>query len=759
MPAVQRKVIQPPRTSPCTESQALACFAPCLPFCPHPVAPWHAMPCPRPARHPAHRPTRLTALLVPALSLPLLVMPRAARALEPSHLEPVVVTATRTEMLPFEVPASITRTDGDALRAGRAQVNLSEGLGGVPGLLARDRQNHAQDVQIAMRGFGARASFGIRGVRVYVDDIPATLPDGQGQVTNVELGTVGRVEVLRGPFSALYGNASGGVISLYTEAPSGPPRVDMSVGSGSDGLQRVAASASGTAGAIGYTLGASRFTTNGYRQHSAAERRLGNARLAFKLGAATQLTLVANSVELPEAQDPLGLTRAQWQADPRGVDPSALSFNTRKTMQQQQGGLVLEHGITDAHTLRVMVYQGHRTTTQFQALPVAAQASPLHPGGVIDLSRDYQGADIRWRWQSATASLAAGVAVDGLREHRLGYQNFAGTTLGVQGALRRDETNRVASADPYLQAQWRPTPAWLLNAGVRRSRVDFKSTDAHVTQTNPDDSGSARYAANLPVLGVSYAASDTLRLYASAGRGFETPTLNELAYRASGATGMNFGLQAAVSHSMELGLKARASAGRALTLALFQTGTAHEIVTQTNVGGRATYQNAGATRRRGLEASGDFQLGATLQAQLAFTWLDARYQDGFLTCTATPCAAANQAVAARNRIPGIARSSLYGTLAWQPLGGWRLGVEGRALSQVCVNDLNTDAAPGYATVAVNAGYQLSLGPWDLGALLRVDNLTGRRYAGSVIVNDGNGRFFEPAPGRTWLASLNASHRF
>jgi len=683
----------------------------------------------------------------------------AQQATEPQRLAPVVVTATRTAAVPFDVPASVDRIDGDALRAGRAQVNISEGLGGVPGLLARDRQNYAQDVQISVRGFGARSSFGIRGVRVYVDDIPATLPDGQGQITNVEIGGVGRVEVLRGPFSALYGNSSGGVISIYSENPVGPPRVDAGVAFGSDGLRRVAASSSGREGSFGYTLGASRFETDGYRQHSQAERRLGNARLNWKLGTDTQLTLIANSVELPEAQDPLGLTRAQWQADPRGVDPAALSFDTRKTMQQTQGGLVLEHGIDAATTLRVMVYQGHRTTTQFQAIPVATQASALHPGGVIDLSRDYEGADVRWRWKSGTTSLVAGIAADELREHRLGYQNFIGSQLGIQGARRRDETNRVSNADPYLQAQWQPTPAWLISAGVRRSTVDFRSTDAYVTASNPDDSGAARYAATLPVLGVSYAVSEGLRVYATAGKGFETPTLNELAYRASGATGLNFGLQAAPSRSVEAGLKARPWAGAELTLALFQTGTEHEIVTQTNVGGRATYQNAGATRRRGLEASGQWQLAPTLQAQVAATWLDARYRDGFLTCTATPCAAANQQVAAGNRIPGIARTALYGALTWQPTGGWRGGLEARSLSKVWVNDLNSDAAPGYATLAAHVGYQLSLGPWDVSTLLRVDNLLNRRYAGSVIVNDGNNRFFEPAPGRTWLASANVSYRF
>ena len=327
------------------------------------------------------------------------------------------------------------------------------------------------------------------------------------------------------------------------------------------------------------------------------------------------------------------------------------------------------------------------------------------------------------------------------------------------GALRRDDTNRVSNADPYLQAEWRPTPAWLLNAGVRRSRVSFRSTDGFVTPTNPDDSGSARYAATLPVLGVSYAVSDALRVYATAGRGFETPTLNELAYRPNGATGLNFALQAATSRSLELGLKGRLAGGGAWTLAAYETRTAREIVTQTNLGGRATFQNAGATRRQGVEASASLPLGATLQLQLAATWLDARYRDGFLTCTATPCATATSAVAAGNRLPGVARSAGSAALQWQPAGGWRLGLEGRALSRVWVNDLNTDAAAGHALLAASAGHQLTHGAWTLDTLLRVDNLAGRRTSGSVIVNDGNGRFFEPAPGRTWLASVSLGHRF
>jgi len=681
----------------------------------------------------------------------------------PARLAPVVVTATRTEASPFEVPASIDVIGGDAIRDGRLQVNISESLGGVPGLLARDRQNYAQDVQISVRGFGARSTFGVRGVRLYVDGIPATLPDGQGQITNVDLGSAERIEVLRGPFSALYGNSSGGVIQVFTEEGSGPPTVTTSVAGGSYGTYRVGVKASGSNGAFGYLVSGSDFSTDGYRDHSAAERRIGNMKLTWRPDDSSKLTLVVNSVALPKAQDALGLSRAQFDANPRGVDPSALKFDTRKAIDQTQFGVVYERRIDDVNSIRAILYDGHRNTEQFQAIAVATQANPLNPGGVIVLGRDYSGADLRWtartRLNERPFTLVAGLAYDALDEHRRGYQNFVGTTLGVQGALRRDENNDVRNFDQYLQASWRFAERWTLDAGLRHSSVRFVSTDHYIVGVNPDDSGAVAYGANLPAVGLMYAVDESVHLYATAGRGFETPTLNELAYRPNGLTGLNLGLQAATSDSVEAGIKTRSAAWGDASLALFKTGTQHEIVTQTNVGGRATYQNAGATRRQGLEAAWSRELRENLRAQLAYTWLDARYHDSFKTCTVTPCAAPNLTISAGSSIPGLARSALYGMLAWAPPQGWRGAIEGRALSRVWVNDANTDAASGFVTASANLGYLAHVGAWILTGFGRVDNVFGRKYAGSVIVNEGNSRFFEPAPGRNWTIGLSGTASF
>ena len=691
----------------------------------------------------------------------------AAQAPEAVPAQTVTVTATRVATPPFDVPASVAvvtlAPDSDP----RPGINISETLGTVPGLWARDRQNYAQDVQISVRGFGTRSTFGIRGVRLYVDGIPATMPDGQGQISHVDLGSAAAVEVLRGPFSALYGNSSGGVLQVFTEDGAGAPRLSFGVGAGSNGQLRYDGKLTGTFGSVDAVASVSRFETDGYRRHGAARRDIENVKLGLRLDDRSKLTIIGNAVQLPLAQDPLGLSRAELQADPRGVDPVALQFDTRKVLTQTQGGVIYDLRLDGDNALRAMVYGGHRDTTQWQSIPVAAQASPLSPGGVIALGRDHDGADLRLTLRDGAArrrwSVVGGLAYDKLREHRYGYRNFTGAgdaqVLGVEGELRRNEVNDVQDLDPYLQAEWHPDPTWTLDAGVRHSTVRFVSHDQYVTGKNPDDSGRASYSATLPVLGVLYALQPDVHVYATAGRGFETPTLNEIAYRPDVQTGLNFDLRPAHSNNLELGLKTRSQAGGAFDLAVFGSRTRDEIVTLSNTGGRSTYQNVASTRRRGLELQWLRPLPHDLEARLAYTLLDARYGGDFLACTTTPCTTPATAVAAGNRLPGVARHALFAALGWQPTRGWRAGIEARASSRVPVNDTNTDAAAAFATANLWAGYLLPAGAWRWSAFGRVDNVTGRRCVGSVIVNEGSGRYFEPAPGRTFYAGLSGSYRF
>ena len=666
------------------------------------------------------------------------------------QLAPVTVTVNRgVAQSAFDTPASVDVIDAATLHDGQLQVNLSEALARVPGLVAQNRQNYAQDLQISSRGFGARSTFGVRGIRLYVDGIPASGPDGQGQVSHVDLPSAARVEVLRGPFSALYGNSSGGVISLFTEDGGPGTVVHGSTAAGSDGVQRHNVRLSGQQGIARYHLSATRFETDGWREHGAAQRTTLNGKMKLQLAGATQLTLVANSVEMPDVQDPLGLSRAEFAANPRQATPAALAFDTRKTVRQQQLGAVLDHRVGARDSVLLTLYGGDRSTLQFQSIPVAVQAPPTHPGGVIGLGRRYDGIDARWihrtRWLGLPATVTGGVAVDEAREARRGWQNFVGATLGVQGALRRDEVNRARTSDQYVQAQWVLGERWSASAGLRHSRVRMDSGDRYIVAGNGDDSGTVSFGATTPVAGLVFHANDGLNLYVSAGRGFETPTLNEVAYRPGGLPGLNFGLRAATSRQWEAGAKAMAGPWRA-TVALFEARTADEIGVLGSAGGRSVFRNACATRRQGLEASLAGAWPAWF-ANAALTLLDARYLGG-------------SAVPAGNRLPGVPAATAFAELGWRDrASGFEAAIEMRHVGRVWVDDANSDAAGAATTANVRLALRQAQGRWSMSEFIRVDNVAGRRYAGSVIVNEANGRFFEPAPGRTWLAGVEAAWRY
>ena len=678
---------------------------------------------------------------------------------EPTQTDSVVISGGGVQRRAFETPYAISVVDQNELRSAGPMVNLSESLSRVPGIVANLRNNYAQDLQLSSRGFGARATFGIRGLRLYTDGIPATMPDGQGQVSHFDLAGAQRIEVLRGPFSALYGANSGGVISLVSAAPTANSyAVDGDVGSNGLWQARLGAEAL-LSGGWNIRVQASQFSTDGVRPHSAAERTLGNLRLGW-VGDQDTVTLLLNSVDQP-AQDPLGLTRQQFDADPFQTTPQAIQFDTRKTSGQTQGGVNWRHRFADAGALSESVltlYAGQRDVTQWQSIPPATQANPRHPGGVIDFSRDYAGLDARlvWRWDHA--ALIAGVTSESQSEDRRGYENFVvrggQQILGVTGALRREENNTVRNSDLYLQGEAELGPGVMATLGLRSGRLRVETDDRY--PANGDDSGALSYGYTTPVVALQWLPTPALNLYVSAGKGFESPTLNELAYRPDGGTGFNTTLQPQTSLQLELGAKWRDDAlGLGVEAALFRADTDDEIGVLTNAGGRSTFQNVGSTRRSGAELGLRWQPLPQWRALLALTWLNAEYQDSFQTCAAVPCTqpADRVTVPAGNKIAGTMARSAFASLAWQPLPNTVLGVELRYQGEMPVNDRNTDFSPSATLLGLRLSHSVPLGPGTLSVLARLDNVTDRVYAGAVIVNEANGRYFETAAARNALLAL------
>lgn len=679
-------------------------------------------------------------------------------------LDPVVVTGSRVETRVLDAPYAIGVVGADELRAGGAMVNLSEALVRVPGLTIGNRSNYAQDLQISSRGFGARASFGVRGLRLYTDGIPATMPDGSGQVTHFDLAGAERIEVLRGPFSALYGNSSGGVIALFSAEPKSP-RVELGFDSGAFGLRQVRAGVGGPVG-DGWHAQAqlSHFEIDGFRPRSAAQRDLMTARLGYA-GANDRVTLLVNSLDQP-ADDPLGLTRAQFDADPLQTTPQATQFRTRKQAEQSQLGVNWQHRFGESSVLaasELVVYAGDRSVTQWQSiLPATQLASPRHPGGVIDFDRSYQGVDGRLQWRLGSVRLVTGLNHERQDEDRRGFENFTGAgasqVLGVTGALRRDERNRARSTDVYAQGD-AELGAFTATLGVRSGKVEFDARDAFLA--NGDDSGARSFSYTSPVAALAWRAAPTVRVYASVGRGFEAPTLNELAYRPDGTSGFNDSLRAQRSRQFELGAKWRTADGRAaVDVALFEARTSDEIAVLTNSGGRSSFQNVGRTTRRGAELAARWQFAPALRAAAALTWLDARYRDDFLACAGVPCTAPSVPVPAGNRIAGTQPRGGFAELAWAPSDATELAAEWRGQGRTAVNDTNSDFAAGFGVLSLRARQRYTLGGGAyVEAFARIDNLADKRYAGTVIVNEGNARFFETAPPRAWLLGVRVGQGF
>ena len=702
----------------------------------------------------------VTALTILCCTTALWV-PRAG-ADEAPPLADIVVTATRVQAPAFDVPASISDVAAPALRDDALGVNLADDIAFVPGLLARNRNNYAQDQQISIRGIGANSTFGIRGVRIYQDGIPQTAPDGQGQVSQFNLDSAQRIEVLRGPFSALYGNSSGGVIQIFTADGTSPGEVRTDVGYGSFGTFRAGVDAKDAVGPLGYNVDFTHFFVEGYRPHQSARSESFNGKIDYGFGARSKVTFIANVLSRPDSNDPLGLTAQELAANPDQTDAAATQFNTRKSLQQQQGGLVLELGLTDQQSIRLMGYYGHRSVLQFLSIPVAAQKPATSAGGVVDLDRQFGGGDARWTWEGPLAgrplSWVAGVSYDTQNELRRGDNNFIGGTLGIVGALRRNENDIARNIDEYTQASWEFVPRWTLTAGLRHSEVRFLSEDHFITPTNGNDSGGVTYEASSPVAGLLFAARPWLHLYVSYGQGFQTPLGSELAYRPDGGPGLNFALQPARSNNSEIGAKLRLHGDLTAEVAAFDTRTHDEIVVATNLGGRSTYQNAGRTRRSGAEASLDYRLTADWRAQLAYTYVDAIYIDAYRTCAGSPCATPNQAVASGNRLPGVPHDDAYARIEWGRSLGWRASFVGQYISAIAVNDANSEFAAAYPVFNASGGYAAQWRSTRLSVFLRLNNILDRRYAGSVIVDDGNGRYFEPAPGFNVFAGFTADFR-
>ena len=664
-------------------------------------------------------------------------------------LDEVVVSASRASQRSFDAPAAIQLIDRATIESAGPQVNLSESLNRVPGLTILNRQNYAQDLQVSIRGFGARSAFGIRGIRLLIDGIPATTPDGQGQGSSISLTSTDRIEVLRGPLAQMYGNSSGGVIQAFTRDAPAQPEFDAQYYVGVFGMHRADVQYAGRINDYGLVADYSTFGTNGYRANSKTERKQFNGKLSFDVHESTHVNVVVNQFDMPLAQDPVGLTAAQMAANPEQAGTNAISRGVRKEVRQNQIGSALVHTIDTNRSVSARAYYGTRDNVQYQAgIPPATPT-----GAWVGLNRAYYGAGLQYNAQSRLGATpltwVAGYEFDRSRETRQG----GAAAVGVKTSTTRNEDNQAENSDFFAQATARVSDHVSVVAGLRYSTVRFSSDDDFLGDGN--GSGATSFSAASPVLGLTYHASDSLNLYANYGKGFESPTLAEVAYSGAGVPAFNTSVNASSSQHYEVGAKWAPSPRSRLDFAVFQIESKDEIVVASSTGGNSTFKNAPGTLRTGWELAGSTLLTPHVRAMVAASMVDATFSKTFTSGTTT--------VASGNKIPGIPQSFLFSELLWSSQKmdnskkasalGSHAGIEFIQAGRLIANDVNTASANGYATFNMKASHSWAMDSGSLTTYARIDNLTDQRYVGSVIVNQASSQFYEPAPGKNWTLGL------
>ena len=659
---------------------------------------------------------------------------------EAPPLDEIVVSASGYEQKIMDTAASINLVTINQIQNGQARDNLSEPLNRVPGIFALNRQNYAQDLQISSRGFGANSTFGTRGIRLIVDNIPGTVADGQGQISHIDLPSTDRIEVMRGPFSVLYGNSSGGVIRVFTQDGGPKTEVQPYFEVGSYGQRRAGLKASGKSDELGYVIDVGQFHTNGYRDQSAADRRNANAKLSFMGGPDTRITLIANNVSL-RAEDPLGLNINQLISNPKQAGTNAISKNTRKSVDQTQTGASIDFRINANNNLLFTPYLGQRRTIQFAS------------ANVIDLERSFYGVDGKWTHQNKLfdmpISLVSGISMNENDDHRRTYTNTGGIAV-FDSTSSQNYAMSAKNFDQYLQADLRITERLVFNTGIRNSQTTLSSNTNNTLTTSV---GSNAYRAMTHMASLQYYLTEITNVHVSYGSSFDTPTLNQVLYDSS-YSGSNFGLLAAKTKQVEIGLKSKILQTTQINLSIFNANTINDIVIGGSSSGRTYFTNAPKSNRQGIEGSVQFKLPYHLESNIAYTWLSATVKEAYLNNGAY--------VLSGNRIPGVPNQGLFAELLWvKPNKSMETAIEGRVNGSMAVNDSNSDyMAPGYAVMNIRGVLRQEFaGGWSFSQFFRINNVLDRSYVGSVIVNQSSSQYYEPAPTRNWMIGAKASYQF
>ena len=649
------------------------------------------------------------------------------------------------------------------IRRAQPTVNLEEALGSVPGVFVASRYNFATDSRIAIRGAGSRANFGLRGVKVFLDGVPQTLPDGQTQLTNVELGNIDRVEVLRGSTASLYGNGSAGVLS-FTNDLRAPTPVSQSarVLAGSYGQRKVQLRTVGRSGNAIAALSLSRLTTDGFRQRSEAESRQLNAALDYSLGAERRVEIRAQVAEVPNAFNPGALTFAEYAIRRDSASAANIRRGSDRRVKQDQLSVSYHHGSAAQRAEYV-------ATTWISSRAVRNALSTAPPGIVTPssgiyatLDRLFAGTRLSARYNlgdsPAAPTIAAGLDLQQMRDTRINRRSSGGRPTAPVDTIILNQFETVTSVAPFLQAQWTPTPRVLLSAGTRYDRLRFSVRDdfrADGGVNGGNNSGARPLSAVSGHTGLTVTGWNAFAPYANLSTSFETPTTTELQVRPDRQGGFNPNLGPQRTLSAEIGARGAVSTLASWNIAAYRANVRNAIVQSRVIDGTAFFENAGRTKNVGIEAGGSIRVGTLASLNLAYTWSDLKFDD-YRQTTGTRVDTLDG-----KQLPGVPPQQLRLGLRSAAFLGLTIDADQTWTSALFADDLNTIRVPGWGTGVTNVrvAWTRSWNGYRLEPFVGVLNAQNTAYVGAVTVNGAFGRVLEPSPLRNWYAGIEISAPF
>ncbi|MGJ8689801.1 MAG: TonB-dependent receptor family protein [Gammaproteobacteria bacterium] len=658
-----------------------------------------------------------------------------AQAQTTSQLDEIVVVGTRTEQALSTVPMAISVINKDSIQLGRQELSLDESLIAIPGLVMQSRYNFAQDLSVSIRGFGSRANFGMRGIKVFADDIPMTLPDGQSGTDDLDLGSAQSVEVIRGPSASLYGTASGGVISLTTEMPTETPFVETKIMVGEYGHQKVQLKTGGTSGKLGYLVNVSRLEMDGFRDFSEVEHNLINSKFIYSIDDTSSLTAIINAVDSPVANDPGGVTLAEIAADRTAAGSRNTSSNAGEEFDQQRLGLVYKKSFGSQHDLTLRTYTMRKDFSGF--LPIGTHIPFVGDDGAIAYQRSFSGAGGLYTFTDTLMDMpnvfSVGFDMDYQTDDRQRFINNA----GVKGNITFDQVEEAESVGVYFRNETTLTDDLILSIGGRFDNIDMSVDDLYLA--NGDQSGDLDYNEFSPAIGLMWNKSQALNLYTNYATSFETPTFSELGSPAQDLN-VNLGgfnnVNPQKAKSFEVGSKGSVFNNRLYyDLALYTMDVENEITNVVNIGSRAFFENAD-TDRNGLEAQLQAKLTDQLNLTVTYTYSDFE----FTSFDGTPAAVGES-------LPGIPEHQFYAELKYTHPDGAYVVLDALNVGEFYADNANTQQVDSSIVSTLRVGSTIDINGTMVAPFFGVNNLFDEDYFSTVRKNAFGGRAYEAAPER------------